>query len=195
MRRLGSTLLIVLLVGGCTEATLSGDRPLDGPVPVATPSPAQLEASAARLAACNLAPPEEGGAVVRLPDDPAVSLRLPPGFVRHSDDGDEMFHGWIDADSTFLMITVSPGGSFAMGINGEGEPTDEAECSARLAGRLSEVWRTRIDTTTPWGTVYMAGVNVPHQPDRFIGAGILARTVEGRERALAALATLRVDEP
>lgn len=194
MRRLGSTLLVVLLSAGCTEATLSGDRGPDGPVPVAAPSPAQMEASAARHPACTIAPLTEDGSVVRLRDDPAVSLRLPSGFVAEDSASADSFQTWAAPDTTVVMLAVSSGGTFDASTDAVAQ-VDEGECAHRIAGRLATVSRSRHVLADGRDTLYTATVNVPHRPDRWIGAAIFSRSIASRERVVSALATLRVNEP
>lgn len=193
MRGLGSTLLVALLAAGCTEATLPGDRGRDGPVPVAAPSPAQMEASAARHAPCGLAPAEDG-AVVRLRDDPSVSLRLPPGFMMEDSASAGPFQTWAAADTTVVVISVSSGGSFGSSADAEAQ-VDEGECAQRIAGRLATVGRSRVVLANGRDTLYTATVTVPHRADRWIGAAVFSPSMAGRERAVSALTTLRVDEP
>lgn len=193
MRGLGSTLTLVLVAGGCTEATLAGGRASDRPYPVSAPSPAQMEASADRHPPCAVAAPGSGdGTITRLRDDPAVTLRLPAGFVPANWEGATSFQTWMTADTTVLMVAVSPGGSFDFAI--DGVAVVEGACSRRIAGRLSSVTRSHVLLANQRDTAYLADVNVPHQADRSIGAGVFSRTAAGRERALSALTTLRVDE-
>lgn len=192
-RRLFPALLAALVVAACSRGPVPGGPPVRASGPASAPPAGVMEQVAARHPACGIVPlGEPRMSMVRLRDDTAVSLRLPAGFTPQDSAGGLGLQQWGDAATTLVMVGVSAGGKSSFDVDGTAH-VDEGECSQRIADRLSVVRRSRLVLPTGTDTLYTADVNVAHQADRWIGAGVFARTAAAREQALAALATLRVD--
>jgi hypothetical protein len=126
----------------------------------------------------------------------AVSFRLPPNYSEHLDFAPvEKMQALISSDSTLFTIGVSEGGQFYIGGDSATTHMDQGTCSMRIAGRLSSVALYLLVSNRGADTSYVATADAAVRPELWIGAGVMSRSAEKRDQALAALSTIRIVEP
>jgi hypothetical protein len=191
---------VVLSLTACAEAALTGARPVRSvAVALRAPTPEEAERAASALPRCGFdAAVAEAWPEMRVPQLGA-SLRLPPAFRMEAaaQEPAAPIHAFVsEADSAVLFVQLvrSAEGShnFALGLDAAAPSLSEGECAMPVAGRLAPVTRFRF--APPGGDVYMGVVEVVLEHDRFLGAGVVARTSAERDRLLAALQHLHVRE-